>query len=269
MQVQFEGVVETTAGPAFVRHIGDSGPTCLAFHGGPGFEQDSLIAAVEPVLARRQLIFFDQLGCGRTPAPDTPVTAEATFAHAAAVLDLHADRISGILAYSWGTVVAAAAFDRRPARHVSESLLICPTPVYGAGYAAARAAIGARIPPEAMQRMIAKVAAGAPGGEAFAEVQPYYTASGTAVPEIEVNAAVYMSVDASLGESFDFRAALDRLGAMAVIAGAEDFPPPDAVAPFVDRSVQTVAIPGAAHYPYAENPGAFAAAVRLALAQPC
>jgi len=261
----FEGLIQSTAGPAFVRAIGH-GQRLLVFHGGPGFDHTSIIDGVRPISGQRTLVFFDQLGCGATPAPDGPVTAEATFAHAAAILEALADDGFGILAFSWGSVVAAAAVAAQSGFEAAETILICPSPIDSESYAKARTAIGSRIPPEAMQEMMAMLEAGAGGAEAFARVLPYYVADPEhPLPPIAVNPATYASVDASLGP-FDFRDALARMGRITVIRGEEDYAEESAIAPVLDAAARRIDIECACHFPFLEQPEAFREALLEAVA---
>src|SRR5687767_7136388 len=82
----FAGMIATPTGPTFVRVVGE-GPPTLVVHGGPGFDQRYLAAGgLEGLARRRTLVFYDQPGCGATPDPPAPPTAEGTFRHFAEVV---------------------------------------------------------------------------------------------------------------------------------------------------------------------------------------
>ncbi len=233
----------------------------LVLHGGPGFDHGPLVPALAALQRHRTLVFFDQLGCGRTPAAVEPVTAEATFAHAAALVDALGPEPLGIVAHSWGTVVAAAIAALRPERAFAETLLISPVAIDGNGYAEARAAVGKRIPEAAVNAMWAKLGEGASGGEAFAMISPYYTASPeAALPPFDVAAPVFASVDATLG-AFDFRPSAERLGPLAIVRGADDFVPPTSLRVLRDLSVHDHVLPHVGHFPFFEDADAFADAI--------
>ncbi len=264
MRAPFEGIVETKAGPAFVRVRG-TGPRLLVFHGGPGFDQEPLISGLADLARYRTLIFFDQLGCGRTPASTHPVTAEATFAHAAALIDeMGADPI-GLFAHSWGVVAAAGAASLRPEFVFTESLLVSPVALNSGGYDEARAGIGNRVPTEIMQRMLAMLAAGSSGAEAFSLLLPYYVASPeTRLPPISVAAEVYASVEASLG-AFDYSRAVAAFGPLSVIRGDQDFVAPSTFRALLDLARRDVVLDGVGHYPFFEAPAEFNRAARQIL----
>lgn len=261
-----ERSIDTAKGPAFVRTAG-SGPPMLVLHGGPGFDQEPLLSALEAVQKHRTLIFFDQLGCGRTPTAVEPVTAEATFAHAAALVDALGPEPLGIVAHSWGTVVAAAIAALRPERAFAETLLVSPVAIDGAGYAAARAAIAERIPETALNRMWAMLSEGASGGEAFAVISPYYAASQEVIlPPFDVAAPVFASVDASLGP-FDFRPSAERFGPLAIVRGAEDFVPSASLDALRQKAGHDLVLPDVGHFPFFEAPKAFSDAIDRVLGE--
>lgn len=87
--------------------IGDRIPL-LALHGGPGIPHDYLEPLVE-VADERPVVFYDQLGCGRSDRPDDPslwqigrFVAEVSQVREA----LGLARVQ-ILGHSWGTILAA------------------------------------------------------------------------------------------------------------------------------------------------------------------
>jgi proline-specific peptidase len=64
-----EGFIEVPGGRVFYRSVGEGGVPVLCLHGGPGFTMEYL-DALEDLANRRQVIFYDQLGCGRSEAPN-------------------------------------------------------------------------------------------------------------------------------------------------------------------------------------------------------
>ena len=260
MEDGFEGLVDTACGPTFVRVRG-KGPRVLVCHSGPGFDQEPIVPALAHIQRYRTLVFFDQLGCGRTPAGDNPVTAEATVAHAAALVDaLGADPI-GVVAHSWGCVVAAGIAMMRPDLRFTEALLINPIGLDNTAYADAQQAIMARIPEETVSRMWAMLGEGAVGADAFALISPYYVGSReTQLPLIPVVAPVYASVAASVG-TFNYWPGLERLGTLRLIRGADDFVPPASIQPLLVGADSDIVLPDVSHYPFFEDSNAFAAAV--------
>ena len=264
MSAPFDGMIETTSGPTFT-HTRGNGPPLLVFHGGPGFDHVPLLAGLTGLLEHRTLIFFNQLGCGRTPATDAPVTAQATFDHAAALLDAVGSEPIGMAAFSWGAVVAAAALARRPDFAFTESLLVSPTPIEGNAYAQARATFVARVPAEIMTELMTMVQAGKEGAEAFALLGPYYVASQqTVLPQMPISVPVYFSVDGSLAE-FNFQDAIGRFGAISIIRGDHDHTDQSLIRPLLDAATHDLILEGVGHHPFFEEPGSFAAAARRVL----
>ena len=57
----------------FTRRVG-SGPPAVVLHGGPGAHHDYLLPGFDALADRRELIYYDQRGGGRSPVPrDVPV----------------------------------------------------------------------------------------------------------------------------------------------------------------------------------------------------
>ncbi len=64
-----EGYIDVPGGRVWYRSVGDgSGVPLLCLHGGPGFPHDYL-EELEGLTDRRRVIFYDQLGCGRSDRP--------------------------------------------------------------------------------------------------------------------------------------------------------------------------------------------------------
>src|SRR5258707_13101732 len=74
-----EGFIEVGGGRVWYRSVGPGGPgggadgaggvPLLCLHGGPGFTHYYL-EPLEALADRRQVIFYDQLGCGRSDRPE-------------------------------------------------------------------------------------------------------------------------------------------------------------------------------------------------------
>ncbi len=64
-----EGLIDVPGGKVWFKRVGAGGIPLLVLHGGPGFCHDYL-TALEDLADRREVIFFDQLGCGRSERPD-------------------------------------------------------------------------------------------------------------------------------------------------------------------------------------------------------
>jgi proline-specific peptidase len=122
-----EGYVDVPGGRVWYRSVGEGGVPLLCLHGGPGFTHYYL-EAMEDLADRRQVVFYDQLGCGRSDRPDDVslwtvdrfveelVTVRAT---------LGLDRLH-LFGSSWGGMLAEQyVLDRRPDL---VSLTLCGSP---------------------------------------------------------------------------------------------------------------------------------------------
>jgi proline iminopeptidase len=64
-----ESMIDVPGGRVWCRSVGEGGIPLLCLHGGPGMTHN-YIDALEDLGDRRQVIFYDQLGCGRSDKPD-------------------------------------------------------------------------------------------------------------------------------------------------------------------------------------------------------
>lgn len=100
-----EGRIEVEDGyHVWYRSVGDGdGVPLLTLHGGPGAGHDYL-ESLEDLASDRRVIFYDQLGCGRSDKPDDP--DRWTFARFCREIDLVRDALGldrvAILGQSWG-----------------------------------------------------------------------------------------------------------------------------------------------------------------------
>jgi proline iminopeptidase len=107
--VATDGFVDVPGGRVFYRIVGDGpGTPLLALHGGPG-GTSCRFEALAPLGSERRVIFYDQLGSGRSTAPDDSTlwrlprfVDEVTAVRRALGLDsIH------LLGSSWGGALAA------------------------------------------------------------------------------------------------------------------------------------------------------------------
>ncbi len=113
----------------FERRVG-SGPPSVILHGGPGAHHDYLLPAFDTLAHRRQLIYYDQRGGGRSPVPrDTPVGWREQVAD---LEDLRSqwglERLS-LVGYSWGGLLSLLYATEFPDR-VSRLALVSPAPAW-------------------------------------------------------------------------------------------------------------------------------------------
>jgi proline iminopeptidase len=127
-----EGHIEVPGGKVWYRAVGEpagaNGPTpLLCLHGGPGFTHYYL-EALEALADRRQVIFYDQLGCGRSDRPEDAAlwTVDRFVEELAQVrAALRLDRLH-LFGSSWGGMLAMQyVLDRQPDL---VSLTLCGSP---------------------------------------------------------------------------------------------------------------------------------------------
>ena len=104
-----EGYIDVPGGNVWYRAVGDNADATplLCLHGGPGFTHYYL-EALEALADRRRVIFYDQLGCGRSDRPGDVTLWNvdrfvAELAQVRSALDL--DRLH-LFGSSWGGMLA-------------------------------------------------------------------------------------------------------------------------------------------------------------------
>ena len=100
-----------------------SAPCALVLHGGPGGNHHNLVA-FQALADERPVVFYDQLGCGKSDRPDNPAlwTAERYFEEVRAVRDGLGLRDYHLIGHSWGTTLAVGFATRHPDGILSVSL---------------------------------------------------------------------------------------------------------------------------------------------------
>jgi proline-specific peptidase len=103
-----EGTIQVPGGEVWYKSVGEGElPPLLVTHGGPGFAHNYL-TPLEDLAERRQVIFWDQLGCGRSESPsDTSLwTMDRSLREVDAVREhLNLDR-HHLFGNSWGGMLA-------------------------------------------------------------------------------------------------------------------------------------------------------------------
>ena len=123
-----EGFVDVGPGRVWWYSLGDgAGVPLLCLHGGPGMTHNYL-EPLEDLADRRRVIFYDQLGCGRSDRPvDTSLWTVDRFVEELAIVRdaLGLDRLH-LFGSSWGGMLAMRyALDRKPEL---ASLVLCGSP---------------------------------------------------------------------------------------------------------------------------------------------
>jgi len=122
------GFIDVPGGRVWFRSVGDGeGIPLLCLHGGPGFPHDYL-EELEGLGDRRRVVFYDQLGCGKSDRPDDMTLWEIDrFVEELAVVReaLGLERLH-LFGSSWGGMLALQyVLDRRPRL---ESLVLASSP---------------------------------------------------------------------------------------------------------------------------------------------
>lgn len=123
-----EGYVDVPGGKVYWRDAGQGGIPLLTLHGGPGFPHDYL-ESLAGLADRRRVIFYDQLGCGRSDRPDDDSlwTVERFVEEVETVRKaLELDRFH-LFGSSWGGMLAMSYTLAYQPPEV-ESLILCSSP---------------------------------------------------------------------------------------------------------------------------------------------
>jgi proline iminopeptidase len=102
-----EGFASVPGGQVWYRSIGAGGTPLLCLHGGPGFPHD-YIETLADLADERPVIFFDQLGCGRSerPSGENLWRKERFVEEVAAVREELGLARLHVLGQSWGGLLA-------------------------------------------------------------------------------------------------------------------------------------------------------------------
>ena len=106
----------------------DGAVPLLALHGGPGAAHDYIESMQELAHTGRRVIFYDQLGCGRSPYPEDPSkwTVELFVQEVDAVREaLGLDELH-LIGQSWGGMLGMEYALTQPSG--LRSLIICDSP---------------------------------------------------------------------------------------------------------------------------------------------
>ena len=122
-----EGFLDVPGGRVWYRSVGEGGVPLLCLHGGPGFPHDYL-EELEGLAQDRRVVFYDQLGCGRSDRPDDDSlwTVDRFVEELQTVRDaLGLERLHLFGSSSGGMLAMQYVLDRQP---TLESLILCSSP---------------------------------------------------------------------------------------------------------------------------------------------
>ena len=115
----------------FERRVGQ-GPPAVALHGGPGADHGYLLPGFDTLADRRELVYYDQRGGGRSPvARDVPVGWQEHVADLEALREVWGLERFVLLGYSWGGLLAQLYATEYPDR-VERLALVSPAPSWRA-----------------------------------------------------------------------------------------------------------------------------------------
>ena len=115
----------------FERRVGQ-GPPAVALHGGPGADHGYLLPGFDTLADRRELVYYDQRGGGRSPvARDVPVGWQEHVADLEALREVWGLERLVLLGYSWGGLLAQLYATEHPDR-VERLALVSPAPSWRA-----------------------------------------------------------------------------------------------------------------------------------------
>ncbi len=280
------GFVPVEGGRAWyeIHGTGDRTPL-LVLHGGPGIPHDYL-ANLALLGDERPVVFYDQLGCGKSDRPDDPGlwTRERFARELAAVREaLGLDEVV-LFGHSWGTILAvdylSGLAGERPGG-VRGAILAGPALSIPRWMADSRRLL-LTLPPETSQTILEGERTGQTDTDAFkAATQTYYQRfvclSDPWPPELEhafggMGAQVYMTMNGPTEftitgplKDVDVTGKLSALDLpLLFVCGEHDEATPEstrAYAALAPRAQVTV-IPGAAHVANYDQPEAYMGALR-------
>lgn len=127
-----EDYLDLPDGKLWYRISGSGSKTpILVLHGGPGAAHDYLDSLVDLASSSRQVVFYDQMGCGKSARPDDP--DKWTVEYFSKEIDVVREKLGldkvHLLGQSWGGMLAMAYMETKPSGIVSLTIASSPASV--------------------------------------------------------------------------------------------------------------------------------------------
>ena len=258
----------------------------LVLHGGPGASHDYLLPQMLALAEKRELIFYDQRGGGRSRENDAaqePITWRTHVADLAAIIAEFSLPRPTLLGYSWGALLAILysieAAKGSVAPPPARLVLIDPAPVTRAYRDAFEAEFARRQgsdPIKSLREQLTTSGVQTMDRDAYRRrafelsVAGYFAdpARAAGLTPFRVIGKVQTSVWSSLGD-FDLRKELRNVRCPALVLHGTDDPIPLESARDVAEALgaRFVRIEGAGHVPYVEQPGPLFEAIEAFLSE--
>ena len=204
------------------------GPRVIAISGGPGMSCDYMRNSLNALGNTREVIFFDQPGCGESDG-SAPTTDDTAAVSSTVLLQLSDKKPFTLIAHSWGAYLAARSCVEGGLRPAA-TVLLNPVPLDREGYDAVGARLGARVAPADMEQIATLSEDGSrnAGMKLMRVARPAYFGRTHDLPNVDFDysIATFNSVAASLG-TFDLWDSLSLMGKLTVLFGDADYIVPD------------------------------------------
>jgi proline iminopeptidase len=254
--------IETQIGAVYTRTIGYGKPLIIV-HGGPGLEHSYLVKWLTPLADKRQLIFYDQCGCGQDKTPISRVSASLMVDQLMFLIEaLHLNSDVGFFSHSWGDYIVLSLLERYSSVQVREAIFANPMGLTAERFEESGQRLIAKVPEHIMTQLgeISSKECSELDSSIMDLLLPYYVASSNFVPDIHFlsySNSVYEKVVESLG-NFDVREQCSYLPEKTLVMyGAEDFEIPDGSAELKRPGSKVHIIPRSGHFTFAEAPDVF------------
>ena len=249
-------------GTTFIKTVG-SGDPLVVVHGGPGLDHSYLVQWLLPLATSRQLVFYDQHGCGLDRTPVEDITASKLvdqFIQLAS--QLQNEHGVGVLTHSWGSYVVCEALRGNPDLELREVVMCSPVGLTRERFDQSGERLVGSIPEKVLHEF-EESEKSHDGTGVMRAALPYYLANAERTPPITFrfyDPAVFAKVVETL-DTYDCRNIADRIPPSTIlIYGDADIEVPSATEEIHGRASLAI-IENAGHFPFAEQPQAFLAVV--------